>query len=142
MCIRDSRYIGPVPITAVTGANNLAYRVELPSPLHNVFHVSSLKKYHSKGVVPPLILPQVSDNETGWQVDCITDTKSTPKGRKYFVHWLGGGESCEFAYRLVYADKQIASYWNTIGQRPPSDAFVSLQELTQLLEGKQLSGGE
>lgn len=65
------RFIGPVPITEVIGPSNLSYRVELPPPLHkkhNVFHVSSLKKYHSRSAAPPMILPHVSDTETGWKV--------------------------------------------------------------------------
>jgi Integrase core domain/Integrase zinc binding domain len=139
------RFIGPVPITEVIGPKGLAYRVELPPPLHrkhNVFHVSSLKKYYSKGAGSPLILPQVSDKETRWHVDCITDTSGSGKNRKYLVHWLGGGDSWEFAYRLVHAQKQIAAYWNAQGQTPPEDAYVSLEQLAQLLEGKQLSEGE
>jgi RNase H-like domain found in reverse transcriptase/Reverse transcriptase (RNA-dependent DNA polymerase)/Integrase zinc binding domain len=139
------RFIGPVPITAVIGPKHLAYRVELPPPLHrkhNVFHVSSLKKYHVKGAVPPPSLPHVSEDAAGWSVDYITDTTGTGRDRKYFVHWLGGGESWEPAYRLVYADKEIASFWKSKGQTPPIDAYVTLQQLAELLEGKQSSKGE
>jgi hypothetical protein len=82
-------------------------------------------------------LPHVSEHETGWRVDFISDTMGTGKDRKYLVHWLGGGESWELAHRLVYADKQISSFWEMKGQTPPSDAYVSLHELAKLLEGKQ-----
>ena len=136
------RFIGPVPITEVIGPNNLAYRVELPTPLHrkhNVFHVSSLKKYHVKGVIPPPSLPQVSEAEAAWSVHYISDTTGEGNKRKYFVQWFGGGESWEPAHCLVYADKQIASFWESKSQTPLPDAYVSLQELAELLEGKQSS---
>lgn len=92
------RYVGPVPVTEVFGPNDLAYRLELPPPLqkdHNVFHVSSLKKYHSKGAAPPLILPHVSESETRWKIDCNTDTRHSGTHRQYLVQWLSGGTSWE-----------------------------------------------
>lgn len=139
------RFIGPFPITELIGPSNLSYRVELPPPLHrkhNVFHVSSLKRYHASNASKHLALPCVSEAEASWHVDCITDTKGSGMSRQYLVHWMGGGESWEFAYRLAHADKHIAGYWHTCGETPPPDAFVSLEELTKFLEGKQLSGGE
>ena len=139
------RFIGPVPITEVIGPRNLAYRVELPPPLHrkhNVFHVSSLKKYYAQGVDAHPVLPHINDSESMWQVDCIYDTKDAGRQRKYLVKWLGGGESWELAHRLVHAQEHIVAFWESKGQMPPADACVSLEQLAELLEGKQSSQGE
>jgi hypothetical protein len=46
------------------GPDNLTYRVGLPPPLHrmhNVFHVSSLRVYHSEGTYQPPAIPPVDD---------------------------------------------------------------------------------
>ena len=139
------RYIGPVPITEVIGPKNLAYRVELPPPLHekhNVFHVSSLKKYEAKGAIEPPTLPQIHDDELCWKVNCVLDISGSDRSRKYLVQWLGGAETWESAHCLVHAGAKIASYWKHIGQAPPPDAYVSLDELADLLGGKQSSKGE
>ena len=88
------RYLGPFPIIEVIGQHKLSFRVELPTPLHcmhNVFHVSSLRKYHSDGPYQPPPIPEVEDSELLFEVDHISDTRDVPM-RQYFVHWLGGGQ--------------------------------------------------
>ena len=72
------RYIGLVTIAEVIGPKHLAYRVELHPPLHqkhNVFHISSLKRYHTGKQSGPLMLPPLLDNEVGWKVDFMSETK-------------------------------------------------------------------
>ena len=60
------RYLGPFPITEMIGQHKLSFRVELPTSPHrmyNVFHVSSLRKYHCDGPYQPPAIPKVEDSE-------------------------------------------------------------------------------
>jgi hypothetical protein len=57
------RYIGPFPILGKCG--NIAYKLELPpslSGVHDIFHVSQLKKYLKAPM--DVVLPKVSPLET------------------------------------------------------------------------------
>jgi hypothetical protein len=57
------RYIGPFPILEKCG--NVAYKLELPPSLvgvHDIFHVSQLKKYLKTPV--DVVLPKVAPLET------------------------------------------------------------------------------
>jgi hypothetical protein len=140
------RYLGPFVVTEVVGPQNLSYRVDLPPPLHrkhNVFHVSSLKKYHSNGTYQPPSLPEVAEEEVSFEVDHISETSGEGTHRRNLVHWLGGGQTCESACLLRGCDHHIADFWESQGQKPPKGAFpLSTAELADLLAGKQASRGE
>jgi hypothetical protein len=86
------RYIGPFKVLANIGPNNLAYRIELPSPLqrmHNVFHISALKPYNRNKAYQPPPLPEVINGELEWEVDWIEATQFEGSKRQYLVHRTG-----------------------------------------------------
>lgn len=138
------RYLGPFLITEVIGQHKLSFRVELPTPLHrmhNVFHVSSLRKYHGNGPYQPPEIPDVEDSEMFFEVDHISDSRGVPR-RQYLVHWVGGGYGWHDAMLLAGCDHHIRDYWRSRSQEPPADAFpLPLERLADLLEGKQAKGG-
>ena len=134
------RWLGPFRITEVIGTHRLSYRLHLPAPLHrkhNVFHVSSLKKFHSDGSYQPPVMPEVSDDELQWTVDYISESRDTPR-RQYKVHWVGGGYGWHDAMLMHDCDAHIREFWRSRAEPPPDDAFpLSVDELSKLLEGKQ-----
>ena len=72
------RYIGPFEITVKVGS--LAYRLDLPNELsrvHNVFHISQLKKYHhdDQRILQPEILELEEDLSYEEKPVRILDTK-------------------------------------------------------------------
>jgi hypothetical protein len=81
------RYVGPFKVLECIGPRNLAYRLELPQHLrmHNVFHVSALKPYHSSGQYQPPPLPQYIDGEIEYEVDWIESTALEGKRRFYLL---------------------------------------------------------
>ena len=138
------RYLGPFPIIEVIGQHKVSFRVELPTPLHrmhNVFHVSSPRKYHSDGPYQPPPFPEVEDSELFFEVGHISDTRVVPR-RQYLVHWLGGGQGWHDAMLLTGCDQHIREFWRNRSQDPPKDAFpLPLTRLADLLEGRQAYGG-
>jgi hypothetical protein len=64
------RYVRPFKVVANIGPKNLSYRLELPEHvrMHNVFHDSALKPYHSDGSYQPLPLPVLIDGELKYEV--------------------------------------------------------------------------
>jgi hypothetical protein len=89
------RFIGPFEVTKVINA--VACRLALPKELgriHNVFHVSLLKKYTpGEEVYPSPPLPTIIDGEPEWQVDHILDMRTKGKKREYLIRWEGYGPS-------------------------------------------------
>jgi hypothetical protein len=84
------RYVGPFKIIQII--NPVAYRLELPksmSRLHDVFHVSLLKKYVPErgSKAPPL--PIIFQGEALWLVDHIVDSRVRGGKREYLVRWDG-----------------------------------------------------
>ena len=134
------RWLGPFRITEVIGKHRLSYRVHLPAPLHrkhNVFHVSSLKRYHSDGTYQPPALPHVDEDGLQWTVDYISDSRDAPR-RQYMVHWVGGGYGWHDAVLLHGCEPKIREYWASKNLTPPDGAFPpGLDKLADLLEGKQ-----
>lgn len=79
----------------VQQVNAVAYKLELPPNLkmHDVFHVSLIKRYvdgHRTTTSPP---PLDVDGELEFEVDSIIDHRDTFAGkrrvREYLVRWLG-----------------------------------------------------
>lgn len=134
------RWMGPFKITEVVGTHKLSYRVHLPAPWHqkhNVFHVSSLKKYHSDGTYQPPAVPPLQGDTIEWKVERISDTRSEPR-RQYLVHWVGGGHGWLDVVRLLQCETLIREFWQKRQQTPPDDAFpMSHERVSNLLEGKQ-----
>ena len=67
------RFVGPFKVLERIG--EVAYKLELPPTMqiHNVFHVSLLKQYHSDGRTPPPPPAEVIDDEPEWEVKRILD---------------------------------------------------------------------
>lgn len=91
------RYFGPFPIIEKVGP--VAYKLELPagSQIHNVFHVSLLRKFEGSVQVPPTAvqLPTISDSSTIIpQPETILDRRVVQKGKyrprtEILVTWVG-----------------------------------------------------
>ncbi|WOH00636.1 hypothetical protein DCAR_0520007 [Daucus carota subsp. sativus] len=77
----SARYYGPYRVTKRVG--NVAYQIELPdaSKVHNVFHVSQLKKRIGKGKVVQTELPGVDEQgELQAEPVAILDRRLVKKG--------------------------------------------------------------
>ncbi|KAL5832710.1 hypothetical protein ACOSQ3_016384 [Xanthoceras sorbifolium] len=89
------RYFGPYKI--LEKIRPIAYRVELPagSQVHNVFHVSLLKKFVGTSIPVQTELPSVATDSTLLpQPERILDSRTIQKGRyrpreEILVKWLG-----------------------------------------------------
>lgn len=88
-------FFGPYKVLARIGP--VAYKLELPegSQIHNVFHVSLLKKHDGHITIVSHQLPPVSDtSEILPQPEAVLDTRIVQKGRyrpktKILVKWIG-----------------------------------------------------
>ena len=139
------RFLGPFTITKVVGPQNLSYKVALPPPLHrmhDVFHVSSLKKYVTGATRQPPALAQVDAEEANWVVDHISNARGSGARRQYLVHWMGGGETWEDEAFMQNHRGVIEAYWNSVGKPVPNDGIVSEEQLAKMLEGEHPRRGE
>jgi hypothetical protein len=117
------KFIGPFKITSVV--NEVAYRLDLPEtlPVHNVFHVSLLKKFIPGRMALPPPIPMEIEGELEFEVEKILmhREKKTNKvvKKEYYVKWLGyGPEHCtwESESSLKNAQECLEDYW-TLHQR-------------------------
>jgi hypothetical protein len=113
-----SRYTGPFTITGVVGP--AAYKLELPAAwkIHNVFHVSLLRRYHKdaerfpdKSEADRELVPLAVEKTAEYIVDRIIGSKLTGDGKiLYLVVWRGFPESeatWEPAENLIDGDGTI-----------------------------------
>jgi hypothetical protein len=114
------RFIGPFKVSHRVG--DLAYRLELPNTMkiHNVFHVSKLKKYVWDSRVQPPPPPLVVDGVEEFEVESILDHRKVKSGRsfrdEYLVRWTGYGvEHDEWVPLANFGDdlEPIREYWKT-----------------------------
>ena len=120
------KFIGPFQI--IKKVNEVAYKLKLPEHMHihDVFHVSLLKKY-IPGKTPAPPVPIEVDGELEYEVEKILlhrdrttkkitkhSTQHTTK-REYYIKWLGyGPEHCtwEPEGNLKHAQESITDYWS------------------------------
>ena len=87
------RYIGPFKVLKRIG--ELAYRLELPPvmKIHNVFHVTRLRRFYDDGRIQPPPLPTVVDGELEYEVEKIYAHRDVRVGksirREFLVRWKG-----------------------------------------------------
>ena len=118
-----AKYTGPFKIIEVISP--VAYRLELPpalSRIHNVFHISLLKKVVSdSGEFPNRVQinrppPEIVQGEEMWEVEKILDQRTVKRGRtsrtEYLIKWKGypaSENSWEYT-RDIRAPAALAEY--------------------------------
>ena len=111
------RFIGPFKVEKKIGEN--AYRLNFPAPMkiHNVFHVSKLRRYHHDGRVQPPPIPVNIDGELQYEVEKVLGHREVKRGKKsrieYLVRWKGYDiEYDEYVPEENFNSKEpIRKYW-------------------------------
>jgi hypothetical protein len=135
-----SRYTGPFSIIEVVGP--AAYKLELPSrwKIHNVFHVSLLKKYirstDREQVHAPLI-PIQAEKQAEYVVEKVIGSKLTGDGKTlYLVLWKGYPESeatWEPYENLVDSDGTINASLNEFLSKTKSHTQKAIQGIDDVM---------
>ena len=86
------RYVGP--FTVEKAISSVAYRLALPDHwvIHNVFHVSKLKRFHPSTDAARQIAPpegELVGGEREYEVEAILRAKGPKPRRKYLILWKG-----------------------------------------------------
>lgn len=127
----NAKFCGPFEVLAKIGA--VAYKLKLPPAwkrLHDVFHVSLLKKYHSntragERVVPPLDLNLDLDDKVEFVLRHrplkIKVGRTTKLTREYLVKWLNKGSehnTYEPEDKVIANNPEaLVQYWKDKGDR-------------------------
>ena len=82
------RFVGPLKVLERIG--EAAYKLDLPETMriHNVFHVSLLKRYCSDGRGKPPPPCKIIDDEPEWEVEKVLNHRLVKPGRKTKVEHL------------------------------------------------------
>ena len=82
------RFVGPFKVLERIG--EVAYKLDLPETMriHDVFHVSLLKLYHSDGRAQPPPPCEIIDDEPEWEVEHVLNHRLVNPGRKTKVEYL------------------------------------------------------
>ena len=116
-----SRFIGPFKVVKRIGA--VAYELELPPTMkvHDVFHVSLLKRYHEDGTHQPPPVTILLEGEPEHEVDQILKHRQDGKRSKsYLVRWTGYGpemDTWEPEAGLRNCKDKVQAYWTEQRQR-------------------------
>ncbi|TPX44714.1 hypothetical protein SeMB42_g04246 [Synchytrium endobioticum] len=120
----DYKWIGPYLVKKKI--NEVAYEIELPSNvrIHNVFHVSLLKKYirpkdpaRQLPKAPPLRITE----EEGYVIKDIKDVRRRGKGWEYLVIWEGYSEADNtWEPRKSLNDEAMLRAWHERHPNKPS----------------------
>ena len=120
------RFVGPFKVLERIG--EVAYKLDLPATMriHNVFHVSLLKSYHSDGRVQPPPLADIINGEPEWEVERILNHRLVQQGRKtkveYLIAFLGyGPEHNLWQDDVENCQRLVKAYWAT---KPVSERLV------------------
>ena len=120
------RFVGPLKVLERIGP--VAYRLELPPTLriHDVFHISLLKQYHSDGSTPPPPPADIIDDEPEWEVERILSHRLVKRGRKikteYLLTLIGyGPEHNLWQDDMEHCGQLVKDYW---ASKPESERLV------------------
>ncbi|CAL9013158.1 unnamed protein product [Prunus brigantina] len=82
------RFYGPFQVLSRVGT--VAYKLQLPGPsrIHNVFHVSLLKKKLGSNVSPSPTLPPMTDGLVHWMPAQILNRGLIKRKNKPVTRWL------------------------------------------------------
>lgn len=85
------KYLGPFQITRVVGDHKLAYELDLPKRyrIHNVFPISLLEPYHSRGDPAQERRDIDLDDGPRWEVEAILGHRGPKRHRQYLIRWKG-----------------------------------------------------
>ena len=118
------KWLGPYKILKLVGPS--ACQLELPSTalIHDVFHVSLLKEYHSDGRVQPPPTPYILDGQEEYEVERILSHRSRRTGRgshsdktEFLIKWQGYAtehNTWEPEANVSNAPEKLAEYWATV----------------------------
>ena len=125
------KYVGPVTVLKCIGS--IAYVVELPPQwrVHNVFHVSLLRKYTQRGEEGHVAAPPAAwlADEPLYEVDSILDHTQRPATRKtrrtryitkFLIKWFGYDHlhnSWEPETNLLNCKDVLAEYWHKVNAK-------------------------
>ncbi|DBA87893.1 TPA: hypothetical protein ACH3X1_016779 [Trebouxia sp. C0004] len=122
------RFIGPFKVLERIG--EVAYKLELPETMHihNVFHVSLLKRYHSDGKTQPPPPCVYINEEPEWEVERILNHRLVQRGRKtkveYRLTFVGyGPEHNLWQDDVENCEQLVKDYWSG---KPESERLVVL----------------
>jgi hypothetical protein len=112
------QWLGPFKVTERIGL--LAYRLQLPPtlPVHDVFHTSLLRPFHSDGRYQPPPLPVAVAGELEYLVEEVIAHRGEGRLRRYLVKWTGYGaehNSWEPARNLTNAPEKVTAYLTKYG---------------------------
>jgi hypothetical protein len=107
------QWVGPFEISERIGT--LAYRLKLPPslPVHDVFHTSLLRPFHTDGRYQPPPLPVTVDGQLEYEVEEVIAHRGQGRMRKYLVKWVGYGaehNSWEPSGHLSKAPERVEAY--------------------------------
>ena len=104
----------------IARTSDVNYILKLPDDwnIHNVFHVSKLRRYiESDDELFPdrklKPLPDIIQGEEEWEVEAILNDKIVGKTRKYLIKWKGFGDDSntwQTATDLKHAKDKIQEY--------------------------------
>ena len=112
------RWVGPFVITERVGP--LGYRLALPDSMRvlDVFHVCYLKPYHDDGRVQPPPVPEMINDEPGFEVQKILNHRVIKTGRQNKVEYLlrltgYGPEPDMWLTDVTNCDELVQAYWDS-----------------------------
>ncbi len=113
------------PLKVLERSGEVAYRLELPG-IHDVFHFSLLKRYHTDGRTPPPPPVDIIDDEPEWEVVRILEHRLVKRGRKTKVEYLITFNGCGPEHNAWQDDiencrQKVKDYW---ASKPESERLV------------------
>ena len=120
------RFVEPFKVLERIG--EVAYKLELPPTMriHDVFHVSLLKQYHSDGRIQPPPAADIINGEPEWEVERILGHRLVKRGCKtvteYLITFLGyGPEHNLWQDDVEHCGRLVKEYWSS---KPESERLV------------------